>query len=125
MHRGLLSDRLAHLLVEVSEEAVLASTPFLSDASTPAKTFLRHRLLSVDLQCTEKFGRVSIGVLKEPEQCKIASKPFSSIMIDEVLERLGDFLLSGFYAVECQGIRALRASNSLSCDPPWGHTLSS
>lgn len=95
---GLHSGYLFRLFVEVSGEAMLASTATLSVFCTSDEASCHRRIQNPDLASTEKSDRVVTGQLKIHEQCKILPYPYQFDTSNEVKKMLDDFYTSSFYA---------------------------
>lgn len=97
-HRGFFPRQPDHFFVEVSIEAVSASTAIFCNAGSLDKISLRRGLRSHELSCTEESHRVGSGALESQEQCRTLLYPYIFNTYDEMPATLRGFYTSGFCA---------------------------
>lgn len=97
-HRSFTPGKPAYLFVNVSEDAVVASSATLSDAGAPDSNSLCRSLHSDSLLCSEEVDYVVIRsqAIHQHIESLFYSQPF--ITANDVSKVLSDLLLSGFYA---------------------------
>lgn len=108
--RGLFFTKLVHLFVEVREEAVILDSVTLSDASTSGESFLLRKLHSYYLLCSKESSQIVIRAPRVQKQWEILPFVYPFNTSNEVLQTMGDFYISDFYAWIFGALRAVGAS---------------
>lgn len=104
---GLFFGHLAHLIVKVSGEPVLASAATFSHADTPVVISFRRRPHNHGLPCSEESDQVFIGAPKTQQQCKMVLYMYTISPGDRVPETLGDLYSGSFCAWNPRAMRAV------------------
>lgn len=110
---GLQARQPIHLFAEVSEETLVVNTANLSDVRTLGGDSLRRNVHSHDLQCSRESAHVAKGAPEIRNQFDTILNLHKIMKSEGLLEALGDFYNSGFFACGSRAVRAVSFSTTL------------